>query len=80
MSAVEIEALIKPNEVVAILGVSRSWVYAAADHGILPHRRLSGPNGPLRFVPSEIAAFIEEARSGWQPGDKPKDTLSRVAP
>ena len=73
------ESLLKPKDVAELLNVSGTWVYDASDKGLLPHRRLNGPHGPLRFVAWEIDASIEEARGGWQPGDRPQDTLSRVA-
>ena len=51
-----------------MLGVSRSWLYAAAADGRIPSVRLGGPQGPLRFVAGDIEAWLEQARAGWQPG------------
>lgn len=46
--------LLKPGDVTALLGVSRSWLYAAAAGGRIPAIRLGGPEGPLRFVPEDL--------------------------
>jgi predicted DNA-binding transcriptional regulator AlpA len=40
--------LLKPEELRAMLNVSRSWLYEAANDGRIPCVRL-GPEGPLRF-------------------------------
>lgn len=48
-----------------MLGVSRSWVYQAADEKRIPHVRLpgfGGREGPLRFDPEEIAKWMNEHR------------------
>lgn len=70
--------LLKPSQVARCLGVSRSWVYDAAKDGRLPSVRLGGPAGPLRFIDEDLAAWIEEARSAWRPGDTARQTLRRV--
>jgi excisionase family DNA binding protein len=62
--------LLKPAEVAETLGVSRSWVYAAADNGRLPSVRLGGPDGPLRFVPEGLHRWLDEARAAWRPGGR----------
>ena len=59
--------LLKPSEVAVRLGVSRSWVYAAAADGRLPSIRLGGTDGPLRFVPEDLDAWIETARGAGEP-------------
>lgn len=57
-------ALLKPAEVQALLGVSRAWVYAAAQDGRLPCVRLGGPDGPLRFRPADLERLVDSwARS-----------------
>lgn len=66
-------ALLKPSEVAARLHVSRSWLYDAAKAGLIPHIRLpsvglDGREGPLRFVPEDLDAWIAEARANWTPG------------
>jgi excisionase family DNA binding protein len=66
--------LLKPNEVAEELGVSRSWVYAAADDGRLPSVRLGGPDGPLRFVPEDLHRWLQEARANWRPGRQRRAT------
>jgi excisionase family DNA binding protein len=60
--------LLKPAEVAEELGVSRSWVYAAAEDGRLPSVRLGGPDGPLRFVPEDLHRWLQDARANWRPG------------
>src|SRR3712207_8751414 len=41
--------LLRPAEVIDLLGVSRSWLYDAAKAGRIPCIRLGGPDGPVRF-------------------------------
>ena len=62
------EALIKPAEMAARLGVSRTWLYDAARDGRIPSIRVGGEHGPLRFVAEDIDRWINEARSDWRPG------------
>jgi excisionase family DNA binding protein len=67
-TAVEHLELLKPAEVARRLRVSRSWVYAAAGDGRLPSLRLGGPDGPLRFIRSDVEAWLADARRNWLPG------------
>lgn len=60
--------LLKPTEVAAQLGVSRSWLYEAAKVGRIPSIRIGGEEGPLRFVPADIQQWIDDARAAWIPG------------
>jgi excisionase family DNA binding protein len=60
--------LIKPTALAAQLGVSRTWIYDAARDGRIPSVRIGGPDGPLRFVPADIEAWIDAARAAWRPG------------
>jgi excisionase family DNA binding protein len=60
--------LLKPSEVAAQLGVSRSWLYDAAKTGRIPSIRIGGEEGPLRFVPEDIRRWIDDARAAWMPG------------
>jgi len=62
------EQLLKPSEVVRYLGTSRTWVYDAAKRGDIPSIRLGTPDGPLRFIESDLENWIAEARARWQPG------------
>jgi predicted DNA-binding transcriptional regulator AlpA len=62
------EPLVTASVVARWLGVSQSWVYMKADAGVLPHRRLGGDDGPVRFVPMEIRDWLEHQRRGWLPG------------
>ncbi len=57
-----VEQLLKPKEACRLLQVSRSWLYDACRRGVVPHVRLGGPDGPLRFVPSELDEWITEQR------------------
>jgi excisionase family DNA binding protein len=61
-------ALLKPSEVAAQLGVSRSWLYDAAKTGRIPSIRIGGEDGPLRFVPEDLALWLDQARAAWAPG------------
>ena len=54
--------LLRPGEVVTLLGVSRSWLYDAAKSGRIPCVRLGGPDGPVRFRLREIESWIERGR------------------
>ena len=71
--------LLKPNEVARRLGVSRTWRYAAAKDGRIPSVRIGGPDGPLRFVPEDLEAWLDEARAAWRPGDMSAATLRRMS-
>ncbi len=71
--------LLKPTEVAQRLGVSRSWLYAAAADGRIPAVRLGGPDGPLRFVAADLEAWIDGARSAFRPVDAPAGVLRRAA-
>ena len=42
-------------------------MYLKAEAGVLPHRRLGGDDGPVRFLQAEIDAWLEEQRRGWLP-------------
>ena len=55
--------LLKPTDLARRLGVSRSWIYAAAAEGRIPAIRLGGTDGPLRFVPGDIESWIEASRT-----------------
>jgi excisionase family DNA binding protein len=61
------------------LGVSRTWLYTAAKDGRIPSVRIGGPDGPLRFVPEDLEAWLDEARAAWRPGDKSAATLRRLS-
>jgi excisionase family DNA binding protein len=72
--------LLKPTDVARQLGVSRSWVYDAAATGRIPCVRLGGPDGPLRFLPDDVEAWLEEARRNWLPGKQASATLQVARP
>jgi excisionase family DNA binding protein len=59
-------ALLRPSEVAARLGVSRTWLYDAAKEGRSPSVRLGGADGPLRFVSEDLRAWIEASRAAWR--------------
>ena len=71
--------LLRPSEVTELLGVSRTWLYAAAKDGRVPCVRLGGPDGPVRFVRSDLAAWLDRARAGWLPGETLAETSRRAA-
>ena len=79
LDAADAPRLLKPAEVAGRLGVSRSWLYEAAKQGRIPSVRLGGPDGPLRFVEDDLAAWIDAARAAWCPTESGAATLRRVA-
>lgn len=70
--------LLKPTEVAQRLGVSRSWLYAAAADGRIPAVRLGDRDGPLRFVAADLEAWIDHARAACRPVDAPAAVLRRL--
>lgn len=76
------EQLLKPSQVVRYLGTSRSWVYDAAKRGDIPSIRLGTPDGPLRFIESDLENWIAQARARWRPGRaavaNPRNTRPRA--
>jgi predicted DNA-binding transcriptional regulator AlpA len=64
------EVLLTASQLVERFAVSRAWVYQAAANDRLPYRRL-GTDGPVRFVSSEIDAWLDEQRRGWSPVRRP---------
>jgi excisionase family DNA binding protein len=71
--------VLKPTEVARRLGVSRTWLYAAAKDGRIPSIRIGGPDGPVRFVAEDLEAWLDEARAAWRPGDSSAATLRRMS-
>ena len=71
---------LKPTDVARRLDVSRSWVYDAAATGRIPCLRLGGPDGPLRFLPDDVEAWLEEARRSWLPGKQRSIALQVARP
>ncbi len=61
--------LLKPAEVIERLGVSRSWLYEAANSGRIPCVRLGGDRGPVRFPADDLERWLEQARSDRLPRD-----------
>jgi len=59
--------LLRPNDVVRLLAVSRAWVYEAARTGRIPSVRLGGDDGPLRFIASDLEQWLADARACWRP-------------
>lgn len=74
------DQLLKPSDLVRYLGTSRSWVYDAAKRGDIPSIRLGSQDGPLRFVESDIEAWLNDARARWQPGKPATTTRPNTAP
>src|SRR4051794_30608977 len=62
--------LLKPTEVARRLGLSRTWLYAAAKDGRIPSIRIGCPDGPLRFVPADLDAWIDQACGAWRPATR----------
>src|SRR3954467_11279236 len=54
--------LLKPAEVIELLGVSRSWLYDAANSGRIPCVRLGSADGPGGFRLRELEGGIERSR------------------
>lgn len=75
----DFERLLRPSEVTALLGVSRSWLYEAAKNGRIPSVRLGGEGGPLRFIESDVLAWLSRAREGWSPSESSAVTARRAA-
>ena len=63
-----VPTLLRPSDVAARLGVSRTWLYDAAKDGRIPSIRLGAPDGPLRFAPDDLRDWIDENRAAWRPG------------
>ena len=70
--------LLRPAEMVDLLGVSRSWLYDAAKAGRIPCVRLGGSDGPVRFRARELEAWIEGSRMA--PPDRGTATRTEDTP
>jgi excisionase family DNA binding protein len=70
-------SLLTPSEVALRLGVSRSWLYAAAKQGRIPCVRLGGGDGPVRFLEAELAAWLLRSRPERSPGARSSDNTAR---
>jgi predicted DNA-binding transcriptional regulator AlpA len=64
----DLPELLLPTIVCERLKVSRSWLYASAEDARIPSVHLGGPDGPLRFVATDVAGWLDEARSCVLPG------------
>jgi excisionase family DNA binding protein len=64
------ETLLTASELARRFSVSQGWVYQAVADGRLPHIRLGRPDGPVRFVGSDIDAWLEAQRLAWAPGHR----------
>jgi excisionase family DNA binding protein len=69
--------LLRPAEVIEMLGVSRSWLYDAAKSGRIPCVRLGGAEGPVRFRACELDAWVERGRVH---ADEPHGQVARELP
>jgi excisionase family DNA binding protein len=63
----DLTVLLRPTEVAARLGVSRTWLYDAAKTGRIPSIRIGGADGPLRFIPEDLQRWINDARTERKP-------------
>ena len=70
----ELPELLKPSDVAARLGVSRTWLYDAARAGRIPSIRIGGGEGPLRFIPEDVERWLEDARTAWTAGHSDRPT------
>ena len=61
----DIEKLWGVAELAERTGLPRSWIYSKAEDGTLPHLKVGRH---LRFVPSEIARWLEGRRRGPRRG------------
>jgi excisionase family DNA binding protein len=71
--------LLRPTEVAAQLGVSRTWLYDAAKTGRIPSIRIGGPDGPLRFIPEDLQRWIDDARTEHRPSRAHRHVNARTA-
>ena len=62
------EPLLTAARIAKRFAVSQDWVFQAVAEGRLPYRRLGRNDGRVRFVSSEIDAWLETQRRGWRPG------------
>lgn len=53
----QLEELLTPDEVAAILKVSKAWLYAQVQRGRFPTARFNGRS--LRFKASDIQRYID---------------------
>jgi excisionase family DNA binding protein len=59
--------LLTVAEVAALLRVSDSWLYLAAQEGRIPAVRLGGEGGPVRFERAALRAYLAACRTGPPP-------------
>ena len=77
MSATDVtteDVMLDVKAVAALLGVPKSWVYASAASGALPHFKIGHY---LRFRRSEVLAWLEAQRHSpvtQQPQPQPRHT------
>jgi excisionase family DNA binding protein len=60
VAAKEVAELWRVADVMRVLGVKKSWVYARVDSGELPVIRL--PGGRIRFDPVDIVTWIDRQK------------------
>lgn len=60
MSDGRVDPMWTVKDVMRVLCVKKSWVYAHADAGDLPHFRIGGH---IRFEPKDVLAYIERCKS-----------------
>lgn len=59
--------LLTVGEVAELLRVSDSWIYLAIQDERIPSLRIGGPDGPIRFLRSELVAYVHACRVGPHP-------------
>jgi len=62
--------LLRPAEVVQLLGVSRSWLYEASKSGRIPSVRLGGADGRVRFEARELEEWLDRSRAVVKPAGR----------
>jgi predicted DNA-binding transcriptional regulator AlpA len=55
----DVPELLKPSDVAARLGDSRTRLYDAARAGHIPSIRIGEGKGPLRFIPEDIERWLD---------------------
>lgn len=55
-----VEQLWTVKDVMRVLNVKKSWVYAHVDSNDLPHIRM---DGHIRFEPKDVYAYIQKCKS-----------------
>lgn len=55
-------AMLRVPEVAELVGYTAHTIYRKVDQGEIPHRRLGGEQGPIRFHPDDVMDWIGGSR------------------